>query len=522
MWNGFRQLVGLVLPIFARAGDFRSYSPAVRWVLHILILVVILVLLTVLQNTLPGLNLNIRSRFLAPVWLPVLFFLVYALIWLGWGLWRVLFGEEAASEFADIDSAWEEVKQALVAADIDLQAVPLFLVLGRPATAPEHLFQAARLPFTVKQSPRPDAPIEVWANRQDGIFVTCVDASRLGSRASLLTLTAPSGAYAAPQAGGGEDAASGTIGGATIGTGMEGIVANLMDKQLTEEERRRRFKAHEVADRPEELRRLTARLEHLCRLLVRDRSPEPAANGILVLIPHAATQSHQAAEATTRDCQQDLASAWKVFRLHCPLIALVCDLETVPGFPTFLEAHLARCRSEEEKRKERKRRLGRRLGWGVGLDPDARRRAVGEQVQWIGCGMLPVQIYKGMRVETPGLEDEAAAVQRNYQLCRFLSAMHEGQRRLTGIIQNGLVSKADGPDLLGGCYLAATGRDPNTDQAFVAGVFERLLESVSSISWSDEALKEEAGYQTWTRYGYIALPVFAVAMVLLVYFLWRP
>ena len=433
-----------------------------------------------------------------------------------------LFAQEEPSVFPEIDAAWEEAKRSLAAADVDLQAVPLFLVLGRPHGGRGVFVPGCGLPFTVKQVPRPDAPVQVWANKQDGIFVTCVDNSRLGSRASLLALTsgtASSDAPLEPPSVSDDDRATSTIGAASP---VQRIFGGLIkDEQLTEEERRRRYQVHEAADKPEESRRLTARLEHLCRLVVKDRWPEPPVNGILVLIPHAATQSKQAAEGTSRDCQHDLSTVWKVFRLHCPLMAPVCDLETVPGFPTFLDAYLARFRTEEEKRKERKRRLGRRLGWGVGLEVDPYRHSVEEQVQWIGKGLLPQQIYEGLfRLETPGREDTTEVVRRNFQLCRFLSAMHEGQKHLTSIVVNGLVSKAGGQDLLGGCYLAATGRDASHEQAFVAGVFDRLLESISNISWSEEAIKEEEQYQLWTRFGYLGLPIFAVVMLLLVIYLW--
>ncbi len=524
IWDGLRQLIGLILPIFSKAADFRSYSSGAKIALHVLVLVVVLAGLTFLQNwVLLSFTLAFPNHpYLKWMWLPVLFLLVYVLVWLLWWLWHILLSEEAGSDFPDLDAAWGEISKALQAANIALQDVPLYLVLGRPAAGEAALFHAARLPFLVKQAPGPDAPVQAWANRQDGIYVACVDSSRLGSRASLLALTGAedSGGAAAPLE---FDAATATIGGATIGAGMQVNVGGLLDEQLPEGERRRRAKALDVADQPELARRLTARLEHLCRLVARERWPEPPVNGILVLIPHVATQSRAAAEGTTRDCQQDLESVWNVFRLSCPLFALVCDLEKAPGFADFLEGHLARCRTEEERRKERRRRLGRRLGWGVGMDPATRRSAIEEQVGWIGRGMFPHQIYKSVfYTERPGREDPAEIIRHNYQVSRFFNAMFQGQRWLTAIVRDGLIIRQDGPELLGGCYLAATGQDADREQAFVAGVFERLQESLRLIRWSDEAFQEDAQYQQWTRLGYLGLPVFVLVVAVLLILWWQP
>lgn len=57
--------------------------------------------------------------------------------------------------------------------------------------------------------------------------------------------------------------------------------------------------------------------------------------------------------------------------------------------------------------------------------------------------------------------------------------------------------------LVAGCYLAATGRD-DKHQAFVAGVFQRLTESQSAVSWSAEALVEDRSYGQWAGLLYIA------------------
>ncbi len=530
LWDGLRQLVGLVLPIFAGAKDFATTSPVVRWTLRAVVLLVILGLLAALQYFIPGLpTATGRYWWLQYSWLPILFLLLCAAVWLFRWLWLVWMTEEDSSDFPDIDEAWAEATAALAEAGIDLQGVPLYLVLGRPAGGEEALFQGAGIPFTVKHAPpRGTAPLHVWANKHDGIFVTCAGASRLGPLAGVLALTAELLPAGLPEAGG--DLPDDDQGNATIGAGQNKLkqvqrLAQVLDaarrkgrgpSQMTEDEQRQ-LRMLEHADKPEEAARHTARLEHLCRLIVRDRRPECPANGILVLVPCAALYGDEDAEKTAADCKYDLQAAWNTFQMHCPMLALVCDLETAPGFPEFIDGYLAHCRSEEERRKERKRRLGRRFGWGADADPKRRLAALETDAGWIGQGMFPIQLHQNLlRPERPDRERPEDAMRRNGRLYRFLSLMRDGERRLRRVVTQGLESRTDGPALLGGCYLAATGAEP----AFVAGVFQRLLEAQAYVSWTDQAVAEDAVYHRWTTYGYAALPLFVAGAAGLLWY-WK-
>ena len=48
--------------------------------------------------------------------------------------------------------------------------------------------------------------------------------------------------------------------------------------------------------------------------------------------------------------------------------------------------------------------------------------------------------------------------------------------------------------LFGGCYLAGTGENPETEQAFAPGVLARLMEMQDDVSWTEEALQEDARF----------------------------
>src|SRR5262249_38065845 len=129
-----------------------------------------------------------RPQWARPFWLPILFLLLYALLYTGWWIYRILVAPAEATFFPDIDEAWEEAVQALDQAGISLSEPPLFLVLGRTETPEEQLFQASGINWIVKQAPVGTRhPLHVYANR-DVIFVTCAGASLLGRQAALLSL----------------------------------------------------------------------------------------------------------------------------------------------------------------------------------------------------------------------------------------------------------------------------------------------------------------------------------------------
>src|SRR4051812_390828 len=126
-----RMWLGLLLPVFAKASDFRNWNPWVWRIIHLLLLAGGAVLAWWLNGYfqldvgLQAVPPNLRQFFL-----PALFLLVVALAWLGYWLWRLFGEEEAAADFPDVDAAWSEAVRKLDAAGIGLADAPLFLILG--------------------------------------------------------------------------------------------------------------------------------------------------------------------------------------------------------------------------------------------------------------------------------------------------------------------------------------------------------------------------------------------------------
>jgi hypothetical protein len=249
----------------------------------------------------------------------------------------------------------------------------------------------------------------------------------------------------------------------------------------------------------------TARLRHLCRLMARDRSPRCALNGILVLIPFAATDSLQDATDTADAISRDLTAARAVLGVHCPVLSVVCDMESAPGFSEFVE---------QFSEKERLRRMGQRCplvpgvpaGKGSAEAVEGMLRAL---AGWVCTTFMRQWIYQKCQLEKPGQGLEGVFA-TNSGLFLLLQALHERQGLLGKLLEMGFSRYAPADRLLfGGCYLAATGKgeDREEPQAFMVGVVERLIEGQSCVYWTDEVRQREAGLQSWVNTGWTILVV---------------
>jgi hypothetical protein len=528
--DAFRGLVGLVVPVFGKARGSAGLGRAVRWVLHALVLIAILVGLYFLSRFLRMENyLTKHGPWVQYNWLGFLFLLFYALCWLGYWFYSLLMAEEEGPEFPDVSSAWEEALADLKREGIDVREVPLFLVLGRPEGPEEGLFQAARLQWVVKHSPaRAGAPLHVWATRE-AVFVSCAGASLLGKHAAMLAGDTGGSGYETPTSSAeGDDLLMQTLrigkaGGAV--SEIEEFLARAREegRNLTRAERRQvrtlmrnKDRTHQaLVHKADEAARHGARFEAFCRLLVRDRWPYCPVNGILLLVPFAATDTDQDAVDTGSTCRHDLAIARRVLQVSCPTLAVVCDLETAPGFDEFLERFPDR---------QRLQRVGQRaplfplLGGGNGRSADtgkAQEEMLASLARWICGAVVPGWVYKHFGLEPPR-GSPVEEVRGNGQLFLFMHQLRERQRRLGTLLSRGLVSEDGEPPLFGGCYLAATGPDAGREQAFVAGVFRRLADEENNVSWTGRALEEEAAYQRWIGLGYACLAGLALLAVLFV------
>ena len=105
LWEGIRRGIGLLLPFFAQAIDFRGVARHLIAVLRFVLLIVVLVVLyfinvyTLSKNKLLE---NTPFAFLQDFWLPILFLLLVAISWLVWWIYKTV-TEPEVSRFPDID-----------------------------------------------------------------------------------------------------------------------------------------------------------------------------------------------------------------------------------------------------------------------------------------------------------------------------------------------------------------------------------------------------------------------------------
>jgi len=251
-----------------------------------------------------------------------------------------------------------------------------------------------------------------------------------------------------------------------------------------------------------------ARLKYLCHLIRRDRAPWCPINGMLALVPWAATDSDEVAKEAAGILQRDLVGAREALQLRYPTIALICDLELARGFAEFRRSFAPDALQ--------KNRIGQRLPLVPDLSPTEVPALLERGVQWIGQTVLPAGIVKFLRMdampEAGKPAPPSAASGHNRNLYMLLNQVYQRGPRLARVLSRGLPSGAgkdmidplDAIPLFGGCYLAGTGR-AETEQAFVRAVLTRLFDAQSSVSWTGQALAEDARYRRLTLLGYAAM-----------------
>jgi hypothetical protein len=437
------------------------------------------------------------SSGLQRLWLPLLFLLLYALGWLGYGVWRLLGPDRDPGEFDDVRDAWSQIRTALDEAGLRLGTVPVFLVLGNPSSGVRAVFDAARLPLRVRAV---SGPLAAFAG-PEGIFICCPGVSLL----PLLTprLTAVVQPTAAPHE--------------LLGTEPP-EVAPLPEAKpqakallLMESEGSPARPLRTSLTRGPEAEVQAARLRHVCRLLARDRQPLCPVNGLIALVPFEATDDDEAAVEAAGVLRHDLAVAKAALQLDCPRFVLLCDAQKEPGF-----GHLARQFPEGKG-------PSRLMGQNFPLTPDVAAADVPGMIEagmhWVRDSMLPLALARLLRREGEGeLTDRSAAVQVNTEVFHYLLAMRDRLRRLARLTA---LCLPDHPPRLGGCYVAGTGADER-DQAFVTGVLRRAIECQDAVRWTPDALADDAAFHRYALAGYVGLGLFLTAAALALLAAQRP
>ena len=516
-------LKGIAWPTTKLGGEHKL-GPAVRWTLHFVLLVGILVGLGFL-NWWCNLDRLIRAPWplLRAVWLPLVFFQLYIAGWFAWWLSRILRNRPEGSEWPDVDATWNEATQALERAGIDLQSVPVYLVLGRPAGAMRSLFDAAQVPLSVPQVPRdPSAPLHVFAN-SEAVYVTCAETSLLGRHAAILAEHALAHNPSADlDAGGNDDLppfADDVPGFSSVPTGaateesLQSAVALLVEEEPTVKPNAlpvTPMPRASLLEQGDVLERTTSRLRHLCTLIARDRQPYCPVNGLLVLLPFAASDDELTAGQTAVLLERDLATVRQALEVRCPLVTLICDMENTPGGRELLE------RFPED---QRHRRLGVSFPMLAQCDSENTPEMIRTGVRWTCEGLIPPLVYRLARIR--GRQDSAGTEESrlNRNLYRLVTQLRRRESRLERILLRAICPDEASSWMLTGCYLAATGEDAVRGQGFAGGIFPQLVQVQNHVAWTREALADDRTCRRLTLLGYVGLAAFVVVAVSLAWWI---
>lgn len=529
----FRWAAGAVVPMFVR-----PVSPVgLAWFVHVVLIAAISVGLYYAQPHL-GITeyVNRGPLEFRPFWLTALFLLIYALTWSAAWLWQLLSPGQPSTDFPDLDTAWDEIREALAKAGIGIADTPMFLVLGEFPSGYDTLFRALPGGLTVSGGSAPGSPIRAFANR-DGIYLTIPGASLLGIQGWVGDGggSEETGSDSISQSIGigasiGVDQSVGiSIGGSVIGSvGVGGPLQEIQriirrardeNRPLSEDEKRRVRELSGGANAaPPKLAATTsgpavgsvlqnarlvaegnARLDHVCGLVAAARWPLCPVNGAILAVPAVVSDRDDGAQQWGLVAREDLSRVEAAFKLRFPVFALVGGVEMLPGGFTFFERFAAD-------------RSAQRLGKGFPLNPDLQPASAAGEVEksaaWAFGSLLPYHVFKQTRV------DGASDSRDNASLVRFLIELRRRAPRLAR-----LVGRAVGSDHsireFGGCYLAVTLPSAPNDTKFAREFFKKVESSQGYVAWTDEAYAEDASYRAKTRLGYIVLGLIALGLAAL-------
>ena len=546
IFDRIRMAFGMLLPIFSDAADLKNWPRWLRWGLHLLLLGLVLYGLWYLQSRWSWLNNFLQKKTppdVLPFWLDLVFLVLYALCWVGYGLYQLFAADEESSEFPDLERSWKTAVSELERFGIRINdseaAPPVFFVLGKPVGGTDALFRASGWNFQYKFPEAPGSRLQVYACFEPyAVFITVPDATGW----TYLCNTMNGDTKFAPAAGSAEandptktlsfDADN--VGGGRFGLSpseyheFNKLQRAQNKKELSDVDQDRLevlgAKIHRGSNtsagqmfsiKNEVLRTGERELKFLCNLVRRDRWPLCPINGMLVLVPWMAGESETVAQTAARELASNLTVARNALQLHYPTIGAICDLEVARGFGQFRNAF-----SPEQL----KQRIGQRIPLVPSRTDSAPETAtlIRWGIHWIASAIVPVWVLGALRFDAQANRQEGSHPNRDLYLL-----LREVQRRVpryAAILSRTPTGKAQAEDpedleslpLFGGCYLTGTGEKPNR-QAFVTGVFQRLVDDQAAVAWTRRAYADDKKAWRMTQFGYAGIAVAVAIMAFLAF-----
>jgi len=545
--KGLKWLGGAIVAPIAKLRQRRGFWRIVRCIVHALAIAAIVAALAWV-NYFFELDTYLRTPWpiLRLVWLPLLFLLCYALLWLGWYVCRAIASDGEPSPFPEIERAWQSAINDARQAGIDVARTPLYLLVGRPRGRMHDLIHAAGVPLVTAPSAGDDeTPVQVFANRE-AIFVSCAGVSLLGRQAELLAQAAaqrrqvaepwpdenhhePADADVAVDEIPVNSPAGDGDGGSGVATQttshplaaaahdrlsqLEGHVATLVGEEAEGADAAPQSTFAECESLETELQAallkdaaevetISARLRYLCRLIVDERCPHVPVNAVVLMASADAMDADEAAGHVGVLAAEDLDVIHEATQVECPDVFLLCDVEDSPGGTELI------ARFPEQ---QRHRRLGVRLPEVACADAAEAGELVHEAVRWLCDDLLPAMVHR--LVQTPQTDAEHRdALSSNKALYHFLYRMRQRRERLARSLRRAIIGAGGVSHRLAGCYLVATGEDGRRRQGFAEAVFAQLPELAQTVAWTPAAIRRDRRQHMIARCGYVALASLAAVL----------
>lgn len=488
-----------------------------------------------------------RKSFFPPL---VLTFLTPPVVYLAVRFWL----EGQVSRFPDIDAAWREGVAGLEKAGISLNHVPVFLVLGmRDERSVRALMRATGIKYAVQGIPEGNNnPLHFYAaidekiagseERLTAVYVFAVDACRSSKLHQMGNSSEPSrgrntvddtvradslrGTMVGGGAGGGEASRGTSVGNSPPADSMRGtIVGGGANQPVTSATMTRAqmsgtmmpggagvgtIVAGEsgintgIAVLPKaESTYQGARLEYLCHLISRAREPLCPLNGVMMVTPfqllrRGDEQCRQLAQAA----REDLRIVQKGTRLRCAVVSLIGGMEHERGFLELIR-RVGSTRARDQ-------RLGSSFKtWNPATIERLQAMAVH------ACGSFEDNIYSLFKEEEgynkPGNDKLYSLICKTRG--KFIESL---EYFLTDAFALQDIRETDGsrPMFFSGCYFAATGEVEGA-AGFVRSLFDQklyLLEQ-DNLQWTELAMREDASYQSWARFGMLVSGLLVMVLI---------
>lgn len=477
-------------------------------------------------------------------WCGFVFLLGYAIVRIVLYLLTIL-GIEEEGEFMDIDRPWEKAMTALEDEGLSIDDLPLFLVNGFTPQQEQSVFQeSSGIDWLVVSPPsnETNAPLRIFAN-SDAIFISCTGIGSVSCQQGKVVTGQPGGGGrpgAAPIGVGNQTQVAGApgsiLGAARAGTGtivggappptstpptppkasgtvpagglagagsvpppaapvaaapppptparaggtLKSIGAAFAQATMSPGGVQRAMKSFASAGAQEkgygkkqvapiddiETEIGRRRMEYLCEKIREARKPYCPINGFMQAVPCSWALAEDYAKKLAPAIRHDVEIVHESLQLQFPVVVVFSELDSLPGLKEFL------VRLERIQRGIRNSRAGSRFWPGATIDAKSVELVLDRAMNWFRGW-----IYAAFADDIGSSE--------NQSLFHLLCSIRQRKGALEALLRGSLYQVADPEVRLSGCYFSATGAGA-TEQGFIRGVLDRLVEMEEEVAWSPE------------------------------------